>query len=86
MFVFRFPLKDPQRSSRWIKQMHIADWTPTTNTRLCSKHFESHFFYKIGNKTCLVDDAVPTIFLELPKYLQPTEQPRRVCYIHFVIS
>lgn len=50
--------------------MYIKDWMPTQNDRLCSKHFEKKLFYHIGDKTCLLDDAVPTIFLELPKYIQ----------------
>lgn len=54
----------------WVKQMHIADWTPTSSSRICSKHFEKELFYKIGNKTCLLDDAVPTVFEEIPRYLQ----------------
>ncbi|CAH1977946.1 unnamed protein product [Acanthoscelides obtectus] len=66
----RFPLKDPTKNGIWLKNMHLADWFPTKNSRICSKHFETHAFYKVGNRTSLLDDAVPTIFEELPKHLQ----------------
>ncbi|CAH1995271.1 unnamed protein product [Acanthoscelides obtectus] len=66
----RFRLKDPTRNVIWLKNMHLADWFPTKNSRICSKHFEIHAFYKVGNRTSLLDDAVPTIFEELLKHLQ----------------
>ncbi|CAH2013055.1 unnamed protein product, partial [Acanthoscelides obtectus] len=60
---FRFRLKDPTRNGIWLKNMHLADWFPTKNRLLKA-------FYKVGNRTSLLDDAVPTIFEELPKHLQ----------------
>ncbi|KAH1006915.1 hypothetical protein HUJ05_007602 [Dendroctonus ponderosae] len=57
--------------------MHIADWEPTKNDRLCSKHFEQKSFYRISNRTCLLDEAIPTVFEELPSYLQEKLKPKR---------
>lgn len=41
---------------------------PTANDRLCSKYFEENCFYKAGDKTRLLDDTVPTIFIDLSSY------------------
>lgn len=63
--------------------MHVLNWTPTKNDRLCSKHFLPNLLYHIGERTCLVDDAVPTIFSELPKYMQKESQQIKVSYRFF---
>lgn len=65
--------------------MHRAEWIPTKNNRLCSKHFEKHFFYLSGVKTCLLNGAVPTIFPELPKHMQTVCQPKRVCSFQIIL-
>ncbi|CAG9840355.1 unnamed protein product [Diabrotica balteata] len=66
----RFPLKNPNKLHEWVKQMHVVDWMPTKHTRLCSKHFEKKWFYKTSTKMYLLDQAVPTIFEEISKYVQ----------------
>lgn len=53
--------------------MKIANWEPSENDRICSEHFEKHCFYKTERKVCLFNGAVPTIFPQLPKYLQPVD-------------
>lgn len=80
---FRFPLKDPERNCVWLKNMKLDGFEPTKNHRLCSKHFEAHFFYKSGEKTSLLNQAVPTIFMELPKSVQPSKILKRVSNFYF---
>ncbi|KAJ8911259.1 hypothetical protein NQ315_015261 [Exocentrus adspersus] len=72
----RFPLNE-DRKNEWIKNMRLADWKPTIHCRLCSKHFEKQFFFKSGKRICLRKDAVPTLFPELPKYMQPEKLLKR---------
>ncbi|KAJ8911258.1 hypothetical protein NQ315_015260 [Exocentrus adspersus] len=66
----RFP-RHVERRKSWIRNMRLADWEPTARSRLCSKHFERHLFFIRGTTTCLLKEAVPTLFPELPKYMQP---------------
>lgn len=71
-YSISFP-KDLERRKAWIDNMRIENWEPTTNERICSRHFEDKWFYKTDtqSKVRLLNQAVPTIFPELPKYLQP---------------
>lgn len=78
---YRFP-RHEQRRSVWINNMKILNWQPTANDRLCSKHFQENCFYKAGDKTRLLDDAVPTIFIDLPNYLQP----KKVNFIEYFLQ
>ncbi|VEN41597.1 unnamed protein product [Callosobruchus maculatus] len=48
--------------------MRIEGWKPTSNDRLCSKHFEQNFLHQTNQKVYLLKGAVPTIFDELPEY------------------
>ncbi|XP_072401245.1 DNA transposase THAP9 [Diabrotica undecimpunctata] len=67
----RFPTDEPKRSL-WIENMKIKNFIPTKNHRICSKHFENNLFYgTTTGKVKLLNQAVPTIFLELPKSVQP---------------
>lgn len=63
----------------------MANFEATKNHRLCSKYFEAHCFYKSEQKTKLLHQAVPTIFLELPKHMQPSKIPKRVSSLHFAV-
>ncbi|KAJ8911257.1 hypothetical protein NQ315_015259 [Exocentrus adspersus] len=65
----RFPLNSEMRN-KWIENMKQPGWEPSSKCRLCSKHFEGHFFYKRFDKTFLRDRAAPTIFPELPKFMK----------------
>ena len=53
--------------------MQIHDWEPTTNDRLCSKHFDEKWFYKTDteSRVRLLNEAVPTVFPDMPQYIQP---------------
>ena len=70
----RFPdkKKRPECRARWIHAIRRKDWKPTSNSYLCSDHFEENCFVvrpnKIGRR--LNDSAVPSIF-NFPPHLQP---------------
>ncbi|XP_050498087.1 uncharacterized protein LOC114332213 isoform X2 [Diabrotica virgifera virgifera] len=74
----RFPKEEAKRSL-WIENMKNKNFTPTKNYRICSKHFEDIFFYETTTgKTKLLDQAVPTLFIELPKSVQPKGELRKM--------
>ncbi|XP_075695291.1 uncharacterized protein LOC142661706 [Rhinoderma darwinii] len=59
---FRFPMKDPERLSRWIEAAQRDDWNPSIHSKICSDHFtEKHYMIRPG-AACpyLRMDAVPT--------------------------
>lgn len=50
----------------------MLHFTPKNWHRICSKHFEEIWFYHTPTgKVKLLDKAVPTLFKELPKSVQP---------------
>ncbi|PSN57118.1 hypothetical protein C0J52_01317 [Blattella germanica] len=70
----RFP-KDTDRRQQWIKALRRENWTPTSNSLLCSSHFKETDFDRTS--LCVVrirDEAVPSIF---PEYLKPKGKGRR---------
>lgn len=77
-------MRDPKRLALWVHKMHVKDWSPTKNDKLCSRHFDQNLFYTIGTTTCLLDDAVPTIFEELPKYIQEMPRTKQVSQSYFI--
>ncbi|XP_074030456.1 uncharacterized protein isoform X12 [Leptinotarsa decemlineata] len=72
----RFPA-NPVKKNLWVQAVKLENWTPSPNDRLCSKHFEKRFFYQTDFKRCLLHSAVPTIFPELPNYMQPKKTVKR---------
>ncbi|KAJ8950061.1 hypothetical protein NQ314_008067 [Rhamnusium bicolor] len=62
----RFP-KDKEKCNTWVKNMKIADWTPLTTDRICSKHFEERFLYKTDMKVKLLNEAIGTKRLRTPE-------------------
>ncbi len=57
----KFPHHDPELLAKWVQAIHRENFTPTTNSRVCSEHFElSDFVYiypwssltKIENRYC----------------------------------
>ena len=70
----RFPdkKKRPECRAKWIHAIRRNNWKPTSNSYLCSDHFEENCFVvrpnKIGRR--LNDSAVPSIF-NFPSHLQP---------------
>ncbi|VEN60285.1 unnamed protein product, partial [Callosobruchus maculatus] len=79
----RFP-QELHRLDLWIKNMKIEGWEPSSNDRLCSKHFEQNFLHQINQKVYLLKEAVPTIFEGLPEYLRPkiAKERKRPCDVH----
>ena len=37
---FRFPFKNDGLLAKWIQFVNRADWKPSTNSVICSKHFD----------------------------------------------
>ncbi|KAI0220158.1 hypothetical protein LSAT2_028319 [Lamellibrachia satsuma] len=76
----RFPdvKKMPEHRAAWIQAIRRKDWTPTSNSFLCSEHFEENCFVvrpnKIGRR--LNDWAVPSIF-NFPSHRQSKQQKFR---------
>lgn len=61
--------------------MSRKDWKPSTNSVLCSTHFEKEA-YKVpptipGRRAMLQPNAAPTVFPEHPAYLQPPQPKKR---------
>ena len=88
--MFYFP-KYERRKVQWMKNIPRSNWTPTTNTVVCIKHFAERdvirsveYDDKEGNSRSfeldrpkLSPSAVPCIFPSLPTYLSIVEPPER---------
>lgn len=61
----RFP-KEENRRDIWIKELRRKDLVLTEWTRICSLHFEEKCFNKSMTRVRFKDDALPTLFLEVP--------------------
>jgi len=86
---FRFPA-DESRRQQWLRRIPRANLNVTKRTVICQRHFEKRFVMtedKIvvnGVETViprerprLTDDAVPTIFHNVPGYLSTPLPPKR---------
>lgn len=66
----RFPMRKPKILKKWIRNVGRADWYPTQNSRLCSKHFKPECFQEsmyhklkgLAQPKRLAEDAIPTQF------------------------
>ena len=38
---FRFPAKDKKKRDPWVKAVRRENWSPSNNSRVCSKHFRT---------------------------------------------
>ena len=87
--VFRFPA-DELRRQQWLRLIPRANLNVTKRTVVCQRHFEKRFVLtedKVlvnGVETVitrqrprLTDDAVPTIFHNIPGYLSTPLPPKR---------
>lgn len=88
--VFLFP-KDDILRQKWIAAIPRKNWTPSKNSVVCSKHFRTSEIVRYENgispdgtqcsivKRCpkLVENAVPTVFPNLPAYLSKPEVVQR---------
>ena len=74
VFLFSFPLNNPELLKKWIKFVNRSNWKPTSNSVVCAKHFKEEFINP-GKRTKLKWelDPVPTIHtsaaLEVPSAL-----------------
>ncbi|KAK0167488.1 hypothetical protein PV327_004881 [Microctonus hyperodae] len=60
---FRFPLDHPRILKRWLQNMGKEDWNPSSDSYLCSTHFESNCLRVVKEKyPILKKGSVPTIF------------------------
>uniref|UniRef100_A0A1A8GYX2 ADP-ribosylation factor-like 14 effector protein n=1 Tax=Nothobranchius korthausae TaxID=1143690 RepID=A0A1A8GYX2_9TELE len=59
---YRFPLSKPQLATKWVQSLGMKNFSPTSNTCLCSEHFRTDCFRDYNGKQFLREDAVPTIF------------------------
>ena len=85
--LHKFPKREDVLST-WMRKIPRADFVPTKSSRLCSLHFVSTDFItesadptrpkrKLVNRR-LKEEAVPSIFLNLPSYFsdeRPTGRP-----------
>ncbi len=88
-----FPLKDVERTKKWVRAIHRKDYLPTANSRVCSKHFsESNFkqtscdvdvtrMKKRTNEVLkiklLKDNAIPFLFPGQPEYMSKKSKLER---------
>ena len=86
----RFPLKNEELLSLWLKRIPRADFTPTRNSCVCSSHFLEEDFITTSSdqrrskrspkrleRRRLRHDAVPTQYPNCPKYLSTDPSPNR---------
>ncbi|XP_046433635.1 THAP domain-containing protein 1-like isoform X2 [Neodiprion fabricii] len=68
---FKFPLDEPDIMKQWIANFNIGPWSPSSDSFLCSDHFEPSCFQKKSkNYITLRKGSIPTLF---GKNLQQTE-------------
>ena len=88
-----FPLKDYERTKKWVRAIHRNDYFPTINSWVYSKHFsESDFKHtncdvnmsRVKRRTevtlklrLLKDNAVPSIFPGQPAYMSKNQEVKR---------
>ncbi|XP_025200772.1 THAP domain-containing protein 2-like [Melanaphis sacchari] len=75
----KFPLKDKERLQKWVHAVRRKDFKPSSNTTLCSLHFNETDFYSavVSGKKMLIKSAVPTVF-DFPNHLTPKIKERRI--------
>ncbi|KAG8253060.1 hypothetical protein J6590_042870 [Homalodisca vitripennis] len=75
--------KDPETFRTWLRAIHRDSYEVTSNSRVCIKHFDERYIIKEDTVTRpdgtiltvkrdrlkLRNDAVPTIFENLPNYI-----------------
>lgn len=64
---YKFPLQDPVRLQRWLRNMGRESWTPSRHQYICHEHFAPSCFKVRWGIRYLENDAVPTVFQEAEK-------------------
>ncbi|XP_041931062.1 ARL14 effector protein isoform X1 [Alosa sapidissima] len=59
---YRFPISKPQLAEQWVRSLNRKNFVPTTNSCLCSEHFQPDCFRDYNGKPFLREEAIPTIF------------------------
>lgn len=96
--MHKFP-NDEVRKNQWLRRINRADFIPSNNSRVCSKHFvESDFKNERQDSNvtrkrsrgggCIVlrllkDDVRPSVFPNQPSYLTTPEVHPRATTSHF---
>ncbi|XP_037533875.1 THAP domain-containing protein 5 [Nematolebias whitei] len=81
LFLTRFPLQDPVRLQRWLRNMGRENWTPSRHQYVCHEHFSPSCFKVRWGVRYLESDAVPTVFQLSPKRKaadQTERKPKRL--------
>lgn len=64
-FVYRFPLKNAERTLQWINAVGRKGFIPTQYSKVCSDHFNHNDFEKKAGGSYVLKlkkEAVPSIF------------------------
>ncbi|XP_066460849.1 uncharacterized protein [Eleutherodactylus coqui] len=61
---YRFPMKNPERLSKWLKALQCSDWKLSASSRICSDHFrDKDYILRPGILVPrLHPRAVPSVF------------------------
>jgi hypothetical protein len=90
MSIFKFP-KNEERKQAWLKAIPRDDFTPSSSSVVCQLHFHSTDIVRYDkqlqpdgstkelllNKPRLKDNAIPSIFPNLPSYLTKLKPKER---------
>lgn len=58
----RFP-RNSALFEKWMRTVNRPDWTPSTNSTICSKHFDDKRFIQRKYRRVLMKDSIPTLFV-----------------------
>ncbi|KAM3936790.1 uncharacterized protein RB166_000772 [Leptodactylus fuscus] len=77
---FRFPMKDPDRLSKWVMAIRRKNWKPSASSRICSDHFtENDYMLRPGAMVPRLRlDAVPSIFDGFPNHLKERLERKKI--------
>jgi hypothetical protein len=90
MSIFKFP-KNEERKQAWLKAIPRDDFTPSSSSVVCQLHFHSTDIVRYDkhlqpdgstkelllNRPRLKDNAIPSIFPNLPSYLTKSKPKER---------
>ncbi|CAN7947485.1 unnamed protein product, partial [Ixodes pacificus] len=73
----------PELRATWLKKISRqgtskgTEWVPSSRAVICSLHFTEQDFKQGAKRRMLLSEAVPSVFLEYPCYLQPAPASKR---------
>lgn len=83
--IYRFP-DDRKWKRRWLRNLRRTNFIPSTETRICSIHFEESCFKECAFRRLLKEDALPTIFPSYEKKDKVISNKYRVCFFNFKLK